>query len=148
MVTPERLVPGIGASTWATPMNRATPRVMWQCSCLRPEHVGDQHEDGVENAVPRNDRDVPFKIGHVQLFQHEPEGDGRDGGKPDIDHEPAFRRYLAHEQEQRALDELDHVAPEIDEYGEERAKMHHDVGELALVGPAVKGGDENEMSGG
>ena len=26
--------------------------------------------------------------------------------------------------------------------------MHHDVGELALVEPAGKGGDENEMTGG
>jgi hypothetical protein len=87
-----------------------------------------------------------FRIGHVQLFEHEPEGDGRDGGKRDIDREPAFRRHLAFEQKQRVLDELDHVAPEIEEDGEERAERHHDIDELALVGPAGKGGDEKKMT--
>ena len=42
----------------------------------------------------------------------------------------------------------EHVAPEIDENGEKRAEMHHDVGELALVRPACQGGNEDEVSGG
>ena len=36
-----------------------------------------------------------------------------------------------------APDEPHHVAPEIDEDGEQRAEMDHDVGELALVRPSM-----------
>jgi hypothetical protein len=95
MVTPERLVPGISERL----RHRAESRVM-SAMVLFCGLCMSTHEDGVENGVPGDDRDVPFKIGHVQLLEHEPERDSRDGGKADIDREPAFRRYLALEQEQ------------------------------------------------
>ena len=58
---------GMSASAWATPMNKARRSVMSPMRLvLRPEHIGDQHEDAVKDGVPGDDRDVSLEVGHVR----------------------------------------------------------------------------------
>ena len=111
-----------------------------------PDPVGDEHQRAVCKGVPSYDGDVAVKIGEAEFLEHDAEGDGGDGGDNDADGEPALRRDLAAEKGEPTLDEPQHVAPEIDKDGEQRAEMHHDVGDLALVGPAGQRRDEDQMS--
>ena len=103
MVTPERLVPGISAKACATPMSSALPSVMLaMVLLLRADHVGDQHQDAVEDGVPGHDRDVAFEIGVAEFLEEDAEGDGRDGGQHDVDGELSVVGDPALEQLERA----------------------------------------------
>ena len=149
MVTPERLVPGIKASACATPMINARPkRHVLDGPLLRTDHVGDQHENAVEDRVPGDDGDVALEIGIAELLEDDAEGDGRDGGEHDIDGELALLGDLALEQLERAAGDVPDVAPEIDENGQQRAEMRQDIGELALVGPMHQLGDQDQVARG
>ena len=111
-------------------------------------HVGDKHQHSVKHGVPGHDRDVSFKVGDVQLLECVAEEDGRDGPGENVECEPALVGDLAAEEVERSQDKVPDVAPEIDEHGEKRAEMRHDVGKLALVGPTGQERDENEVAGG
>ena len=115
---------------------------------LRPDHVGDHHQDAVDDGIPGDDGHVSLEIGIAQLLENDAEGDGRDGGEHDIDGEPPVVGDLAFEQEERALDQPPHVAPEIDEDGKQRAEMRHDIDDDALILPMHQLGNENQMPGG
>ena len=64
----------------------------------------------------------------------------------DIDGKPPLIGHLAAKEQEGAADKFADVAPKIDEDGAEGAKMHHDVGELALIGPPGQSRNENKMA--
>ena len=53
---------------------------------------------------------------------------------------------LAAKKHEGAADKFADVPPKIDEDGAKGAKMHHDVGELALIGPPGQSRNENKMA--
>ncbi len=68
MVTPERLVPGISAKRLRhADQQRGAQRHVGDGLLLRTDHVGDQHQDAVEDGVPRDHRDVAFEIGDSRI---------------------------------------------------------------------------------
>ena len=85
---------------------------------MRSDRVGDEHQQAVEDGVPRHDGDIAFEIAEAELLQEQPEGDSRDGCEHNVDGELALVRDLAPEQLERADGDAPNVAPEIDEDGE------------------------------
>jgi hypothetical protein len=102
---------------------------------LPPVDVGDKHEQPVDYGIPGHDRNVAFEVRDVQFLQGEAEEYGRDGSGENVEGETAVVRDRAAEEHERSQNEPPYIPPEIDEHGEKRAKMRHDVGELALVWP-------------
>src|SRR4029077_8844566 len=112
---------------------------------LLSDRVGDKHQHTVDHGVPGHHRNVSLQVRDVQLLECVAEEDGRDGAGENVECEFAVVSDLAAEEVERSQNEVPYVAPEIDEDDEERTKMRHDVGELALVRPTGQERNQNEM---
>src|SRR5581483_891516 len=113
---------------------------------LRAHHVGDHHQDAVEDGVPGDDGDVPLEIGVAEFLEEYAEGDGGNGSEHDIDGEASVVCDPAPQQVEGAHDQPPHIAPEINENGEKRAEMRHDVDNDALVLPMHDLRDQDQVA--
>ena len=80
-------------------------------------------------------------------FECRADQDDRDGSDQDVEGKPAVGGNPSSERIYTAPEHRHDIAPEIDEDGEQRAHMGHDVGEHALIRPVEQSGRQDEMAG-
>ena len=100
------------------------------------------------DGIPADNRDTTAKaLRPARLLQEQAEQDRGNGGDGDEQRQFTVGCQAPAEEVQTANDQLQDIAPEVDDDGGQRAHMHHDIGHQPLVLPTREVGDQDQMAG-